>query len=182
MNEKRTDTELTETRLGRLSADKAQSMSQSGPKKYVGRWDLLSNKMTWQSLEEGEEIRLEKDKWSESYYPRIHSGNREAEDQDHLQNPVQQHLCLSNQEKEDQLVSGVGQAAVPVSTGRQNNGVKTTWKKRARSSYPMQLTNKGSDEVGKRKEAERVEDGPGANLKKGRHDKAVAVDQPRHHQ
>jgi hypothetical protein len=175
-NDIRGNTNVAASQICMQYGVKSQSTGPSLPKKYVGQWDFVTNKMTWQRLEEGEELMLEKDTLFDSYYPCIHYGKKNIGGQG--PNKAQPHdsLSLTSHCQAAQLEPMIDPSLV-----ERQHGVKSSCKKKARSTNTLVSAARECEGEGKRKEAERKEDNAGAIHKKGRKGQAEAGDQPRLH-
>lgn len=60
---------------GSESAEYSKAMEEKLPHKFMGHWDSELNRMVWDPLKAGEDIRLVKDHLSNSYFPRVEGGS-----------------------------------------------------------------------------------------------------------
>jgi len=124
----------------RSSKGPGLKMDSPSPKRYVGSWDPIQKKMVYQVLTAGEvEVKLEKDPRTNTYHPRVVSGNAARMELSHVGLPVstplaQQELPLaallsSSKVRKSSSSTPAHSQRVPSTKSRAG-----TWKKRARGA------------------------------------------------
>jgi hypothetical protein len=144
---------------------KIQSISQKGQtqvqaenlsNKYVGRWDAGQNKMIWQILEKGEEVQLEKDPVTNTFFPRVGKGTCDGPGQ---QESSQPHKGLSSKVVRSQTKKTHLKSPVPP---------KPTAKRSRASDDSGKTHDNQSGLAGKRKLIDEEEEDGEDKSKKGR--------------
>jgi hypothetical protein len=176
------------------SVDSEQKSNKNLAQRYVGQWNSDQNRMEWTSLKEGEEVLLERDPKSATYFPRVESRSDSLGTKDYMATPQKMELYEDKTNKSSEcfskvLVSETQSKSTQLASNKEV-GDKATWKRKIRRTHsPVLSVNLDDGKEGKRKVEDSEEDTAKSQAKKRRkmevvtspqtEDQAVAGSQPR---